>query len=75
MTMQTFTFRRRSTNHPHDMERSFQASGFLEALQQASDYWFGGDQVFDWQKDRNNVVTLLNSSSNGNVIGTLMDCN
>jgi hypothetical protein len=57
------------------MEMVCSANSFMEALQIASDYWFGGEKVFDWQKDRNNVVTLLSSSSNGNVIGTLMDCN
>lgn len=69
-----YTFLRRTTNLPDgvDRKKTFNCSCYLEALQEASNYWFNGAEVVDWQTD-SNVVTLLSNSKNGNVIGTVVD--
>ncbi len=51
---------------------SFEASTYLEALQKASDYWFGGTRVVD--SDRvGMIVNLLSDDPQQIVIGTLID--
>lgn len=75
-----FKFSRRTNNLPDDVDkiRAFQANSYHDALQAASDYWFGGARVGDTYRDSNGVITLCdadtkNSLSGGNVIGTLFD--
>jgi hypothetical protein len=70
-----YRFARRTVDLPDgiDQERSFEADGYMAALQLASDYWFHGDRVSDFMTDNNGVITLLSSSRHANVIGTLME--
>ena len=70
----TYEFVRRTLNIPDDQKgrMTFNATDMIDALQQASDYWFHGEQVIDYHVDSNHVVTLLSPNPNGNVIGTLM---
>lgn len=69
-----YTFKRRTSNLPDDveMQKSFAADDALEALQSASDYWFGGARVSRWLVNGDGVITLLSNADSGNVIGTLM---
>ena len=78
--MENFTFARRTHDLPDgiDGRRSFAAPDRRTALQQASDYWFGGAIVGNTLTDRNGVITLLEGSPSatawgGNVIGTVME--
>ena len=77
--MEQFTFSRRTTNLPDDVDfsRTFEANSYKEALQMASDYWFNGAKVGDSLTDKNGVITLLEAGTaqgwGGNVIGTLMN--
>lgn len=74
--LKAYTFRRRTTDlNGLNGKMTFQSTGFLDALQQASNYWFAGDRVVDFQPSPNGVVTLLSEDPNGNVIGTLMNDN
>ena len=70
-----YKFARRTNNLPDgiDRARTFESDQIIDALQQASDYWFGGRKVDNWLRDKNNVTTLLCGSGEGNVIGTLMN--
>lgn len=70
-----YKFTRRTHNLPENIQgkMSFEANSMLEALQLAADYWWPGAEVIDWIEDNNEVITLLDNSPNGNVIGTLMN--
>jgi len=67
-----YQFIRRTLNLPDGIERSksFEAEDYMSALQSASDYWFKGSKVADYQGSQNKVVTLLDHE--GYAIGTLM---
>lgn len=78
--MQSFTFARRTHDLPDgiDGKRTFEAASYREALQMASDYWFGGQRITDTHVDGNGVIALLTRAPGqqgwgGNVIGTLME--
>ena len=80
--MNTYTFARRTSDLPDgiDWKRTFEAPTYNQALQMASDYWFGGQDVTDSHRDSNGVITLLTPAPGqkgwgGNVIGTVMDWN
>ena len=76
-TKTAHTFARRTHDLPEGIEgkHTFQAGSYWEALQMASDYWFGGARVGDSMTDQNGVVTLMEAGTSqgwgGNVIGTL----
>jgi hypothetical protein len=67
--MTTYRFRRITADNGPD-DRSFEADTPLQALQLASDVWFGGTRVADWQPD-GKKITLLSNSPSGNVIGVV----
>lgn len=71
----SYKFARRTNNLPDGIDRAktFESDQIIDALQQASDYWFNGRKVDTWLKDKNDVTTLLCGWGQGNVIGTLMD--
>jgi hypothetical protein len=78
--MENFTFARRTHDLPDgiDGRRIFAAPSRMEALQQASDYWFGGATVGDTLVDSSGVITVLGPTPpgqvwGGNVIGTLIE--
>jgi|GEM_PF-5096136 len=70
--LNSYQFIRRTLNLPDGIERSktFEAEDYMSALQSASDYWFRGSKVADYQGSQNHVVTLLDPE--GYAIGTLM---
>lgn len=67
--MATYKFRNLKTIE----DKKFEATDFLDALNQASREWFDGVNVTDWQPSGNGQITLLGNSSNGNVIGRIYD--
>ncbi len=70
-----YAFKRRTYDLPEGIEakKTFDANSYMEALQQASNYWFDGKKVTDIQRDSSDVITLLSNRQSSNVIGTLMD--
>lgn len=70
-----YEFARRTNDLPDGIDRfkTFKSERVIDALQQASDYWFGGRKVCRWRRAKSNVITLLCDSEPGNFIGTLMD--
>lgn len=72
-----FTFQRRTNSMPDGISRrnTFEAEDIHEALQMASDYWFGGEDVSDYIVcPSTSVITLRSNNPGGNVIGTVMEC-
>ena len=70
-----YEFARRTSNLPEwiDRTKTFNSQQVIDALQQASNYWFDGRKVQTWMRSKSYVITLLCGSGSSNVIGTLMD--
>lgn len=70
-----YKFALRTNDLPDRIDRfkTFKSGRVIDALQQASDHWFGGRKVCRWRRAKSNVITLLCDSEPGNVINILID--
>ena len=60
-----------------DTAKTFKATSMIDALQQASNYWYKGKKVDTFHKGKNNLITMrvpsLCGAKFGNVLGRLIN--